>query len=527
MVLERSVHAAADRRDPDLASWNPGLSSPDMEILPEWETLTARTREQVRNNGVASGAVQTAIDRVIGTGLRLVCKPDYKALGLSREWAEEWSRHVEARWRLYANDIDNYCDASRRLDFAGLLAQAYRSYMLSSSEILATIEWLPRRPDKYATAIQMIQPDRLSNPWDIADTDRLRRGVELAEYGVAQAYHIRQAHPSEVGLMGSRNAYSWQRVPAFTPWGRRRVIHVFEQEQPGQTRGKPGFVSVLAEMRVLSRFKRAALEAAIANAMYAAVIESEMPTEDVAAALGGSTSPMKDYLKAKNAFNQENGYATLNGLRVPHLVPGEKFRLLAAEHPTASYAEFEAASLRHLAAGFNMSYEEVSRDYSKTNMSAARVAMNQAWRFFAGRRHHIANKYATQIYAAWLEEAFDRADVEMPAGAPGFIEAKTAWCGCEWIGAPKGHVDELKERQAGGLAYGMYTTSLKRLCAEQGDDWEEVLEQRAYELKRMRELELDPAQPLEVGRRAASSGPKIDPDDGGAGAPNEALGGAA
>ena len=96
MAATRSVHAGADTLDPDLASWNPVLQSPDVELLPEWENLVARTRDITRNHGFASGAVQTHLDNIIGNGLRLVAKPDWRALGQSAEWAAEWSRIVES-----------------------------------------------------------------------------------------------------------------------------------------------------------------------------------------------------------------------------------------------------------------------------------------------------------------------------------------------------------------------------------------------------------------------------------------------
>jgi lambda family phage portal protein len=489
----RSVHGGADRLDPDLFSWNPALQSPDVEILPEWGTMVARTRDMVRNHGIASGAVQTHLDNVIGTGLRLSAKPDWRALGLSPEWADEWSRNVESLWRQFADDIDYNCDYSRRLNFAGLLGQGYRSYLVSS-EMLCTLEWRRRPGIRYATCVQMVQPDRLSNPMGVSNGPMLRSGVRTDDTGEALGYHIRNSHPSDGALAGLGVA-QWKYVPAFTPWGRRRVVHIFDAEQPGQNRGKTGFASVLAKMRVMDRFEKATLQAAIINAMYAAVIESDLGTAEVAGALGDNAkNPLDGYMKAKAAFAREAGNVHFDGARVTHLLPGEKFNLLSPEHPSAAFAEFESATLRHIAAGLNLSYEQLSRDYSKTNYSSARASLLEAWRFFMGRRQQVAGRFAAQVYAAWLEEAISLGDVEVPAGAPSYYQAKTAWCRAEWIGAPKGHVDELKEMQARKVQYhDLWTTTLEKLCAEQGLDWEEVLEQRARELRRMKDLQLDPS----------------------------------
>lgn len=494
MSESRSVHAGADRLNPDLHSWNPVLRSADAEILPEWSTLVARTRDMGRNNGYAAGAIQTHLDNIVGTGLRLSAKPDWRALGLSAEWAEEWSRNTEARWRQYAEDIDCNSDYSRQLNFAGQLGQGYRSY-LTSSELLGTIEWRPRPGVRYATCVQMVLPDRLCNPLGASDGPALRGGVRIDPVtGEALGYHIRNGHPNDAGLSGL-GSMRWQYVPATTDWGRRRVIHIFDAEQPGQHRGKPGFASVLSQMRVMDRYQKAALQAAIVNAMYAAVIESDLGSAEVAGALGG-TSPLDTYMQAKSAFAKEVGPVHFDGARVTHLLPGEKLNLLSAEHPSAAFSEFEAATLRHIAAGLNLSYEQLSRDYSKTNYSSARASLLEAWRFFMGRRHQVAARFAAHVYAAWLEEAIDLGDVEIPKGAPSFYEAKTAWTKALWIGAPKGHIDELKEMNARQIQYGLYTTTLEKLCAEQGEDWEEVLEQRARESRRMTSLGIDPASLL-------------------------------
>jgi capsid protein len=62
--------------------------SPDSDLLEELPTLVSRSRDLARNHGVASGAIQTLVDNVVGTGLRLSALPDYKALGKDKEWAD-------------------------------------------------------------------------------------------------------------------------------------------------------------------------------------------------------------------------------------------------------------------------------------------------------------------------------------------------------------------------------------------------------------------------------------------------------
>lgn len=512
LAMGGPAHYGADLSAPELQTWTPPIYSGDGELLPDYEVLQGRTQDLIRNHGLMSGAVQTHLDNIIGAGLRLSAKPDWRALGQTREWAKEWQKDTESKFAQFANDIDCHCDASRRLQFSGLLAQGYRSY-LTSFEILATAEWLPkRRGARYHTAIQMVDPARLSNPMGRSDEDRLRRGVELGPMGEPSAYHISSALPTDpfpnAGLL------SWKRIQRETSWGRLNVLHVFDAERPGQSRGKHGIVSVLAKSKMLERYEQVALQAAIQNAMYAAVIESSLDWQSVGSALGASSKndPVQTYMGQKGAFHKE-GHIRYNGLKIPHLYPGEQLKFTNPAHPSAAFNSFEEAVLRHLAGGLNLSYEQLSRDYSKSNYSSARAAMLEAYKFFCGRRHFIGGRFATLIYALWLEEAMDKGDVAAPPSAPSFYEAKTAWTRCSWIGPGRGHIDPEKESAAMETDLNTWTTTLEKECSERGLDWEETAEQRAEELKLQSTLTGVPIAEL-MRSRSSSPGPRAGRDGG-------------
>lgn len=469
-----SAFTAADRFSQELAAWLPALTSADAEVLPERDTITARSRDLSRNNGWAHGGIDRELDAVIGDGLRLSAKPDWRALGLSAEWARDWAQEVEGEWRAYTGDPGFYCDAARHNDMAGLQRLAYR-HLAVDGTALAVLLWREERP--WATTVQLVDPDRLSNEQDAPDTRLQRGGIELDEDGAAVAYWIRGGHPND-WLIPDERQWVWERVPRETPWGRPMVVHVYDKERTGLTRGLGRLTAVLERLKMLDRYDRIELQAAVLNAILAAFIESPFDHEMMADAMQ-TVSP---YQEERARFHKSRN-VMLGGVRIPTLFPGEKLSFQSAARPHTAFGEFEGSVLRSIASGIGISYEQLSQDWSKTNYSSARAALLEVWRTLLRRRAAFARSFCTPIYAAWLEEALDRGVIRLPAGAPDFWSprAHAAYLRCRWIGPGRGWVDPVKEAQASVMRVDAGVSTLEAECAEQGLDWQEVAEQQAAE----------------------------------------------
>lgn len=479
-------YEAGDPLSAELSGWHPSLWSADAEWLSERNSVIARVRDLVRNNGWAAGAVRRECESVIGAQLRLNYKPNYHALGLDAEWAAEFARQVEAKWREYNQDPGFYADAERHNTVSGLMGLAYRHYAVEGDSF-AVLLWRPERLGKYSTVIQVIDPDRLSNPYDAVDQDRLRGGVEIDEDNAAVAYHIRKRHPFDVSW-GRVHAFEWERVARETDWGRPVAVHFFDKERAGQTRGSSRLASIVEPLKMDHGLGKATLGAAVLNAILAAFIESPFDpamVEEGFAAQGG----LNKYQAERTEFHRDSRLS-LGGVRIKHLFPGEKFTMNNVTQPSGNFEPFELSVLRKVASGLGLSYEQLTQDWSKTNYSSARAALLETWRGFTARRTSFTQRFCTPIFAAWLEEAIDIGEIELPDGAPDFYDARAAWVSCSWIGPARGWVDPVKEAQAAGLRIEGGLSTLQQECAEQGLDWEEVLDQQAREREARKRLGL-------------------------------------
>ena len=522
------AHEGADRTSRELGTWQPVVRSPDSDINREKDTLDNRGIDIVRNDGFMHGAVSIHRDSIVGSQFRLNSRPNYKVLGLDETWAEEFQEEVEAKFTLYAESDDCWIDASRHNTLTGLIRLGIGQFFFQG-EVLGTMEWMKGARRPFRTAFQAVDPARLSNPNDLADTEFLRRGIERDSYGAPLAYHFRMAHPRD--LIAPDKLYQWRRVETRKPWGRLMVVHIIEQLRPDQSRGVAEMVSVLKEMRMTKRFHEIVLQNAVVNATFAAAIESELPPEAAMEMIGvGETqnSKMAMMLQEIAAYNGGSRNIAIDGVKIPHLYPNTKLKLLPAGTPGGVGQDFENSLLRHVASALGLSYEQFSRDYTKTNYSSARASMNETWKYMQSRKKSVADRQANAIFSCWLEEAINTGQItSMPKSAPSFYEGqnKDAYCAATWIGAPRGQVDEMKETQAANLRMSSGTSTLEIECSKLGLDWREVLRQRAREQTLATELGvvLNVAPTKPGTNSAARDGEQTDDtnNDGGDAAGNE------
>lgn len=458
----------ADRVSKEMLSWTPILSPLDAELPTVRNELAARARDLSRNNGWAAGLKQHGIDTIVGAGWKRQSLPNYRVLGQTFKWQYEFGRLSQAFWQLHADDQGRYIDAARRCNFRGLLGQAFLSWW-HTGEIAAQMMWLPGRGGRYATAVQMIAPARISNPHGQPDTPFLRDGVELDAHGAPVAYWVRKRHPGDVLSEGQ---FEWVRVPRETSWGRPLFIHAFEVEEDGQSRGFTPLTSLIEALRLHEIYERAEASAALLNAVFAAVLRTQ-PGYDAEA-----------LAEIMGAEPDEGGNQVLrlnDGTIVPKLPTGFDLDFKQSNRPSSAFAEFERQVLRRAAAGSGRSYEEIARDYSQTNYSSHRAAMLQTWRYVTGKQCFIGESFADLVHGCVLEEMIDAGDVELPPGAPDFQDARGAYCAGYWIGPGRGQVDELKETQAAAARPRHFLSTRTTEAATQGEDFEDIVDGLARE----------------------------------------------
>lgn len=480
--LGTNAYEGAGTRGTFMAGWPAHLMSSDREYLPARHGVVARTRDITRNDPIAASGVSRKTNAAVGRGWRFSSKPNARALGITPDAARELGQIIQTEWQLYANSYDFQVDAERRGAWGQLLRMA-ANHLSKDGEGLAQVIYADDDTRaRYKTCLKMIDPDRLSNPMGQMDTDILRGGVETTAGGVPVAYHIRERHPADIGF--SSRTQHWVRHSRYsTPLGRPNILHFFDRERAGQTRGISKFASTLKAFRGFSRFTDATIQAATINALILGYIKSSAGPQ--AASEFFSSDKLTDYEKDREAFYGRNPVQMGDAI-MPALPLGDEINLATASKDVTSFEGFTRAIIRLIAAALGVTYEEISMDYSQTNYSSARAAMVHAWAEIQSFMSVIETQLVKPFFVAWLEEAFDNGYITPPAGAPDFYDAIDAYADGRWLGPGRGYIDPTKEILAAAARIEAGISTLEKECAEQGEDYEEILDQLAHE-QHMRE----------------------------------------
>jgi len=491
------AYDGAARFDKNISSWVPPLQSADADLLPDKGLIDARSRDVGRNDAYVQGGATIHKDGIVGALYALNAKPNTAALeavdpSLNEDWATEFQKEVEALFTVWAESPRKWVDASGQNTFTSLIRLTTGVYTFAG-ESLATVEWVNERGRDFKTAIQMVDTDRLQQPDNVAQNPLIRGGVRHNKRGKHLSYFIRVDHPTDYRSMAlsTTSPFAFKEVKAEKPWGRKQVIYIREQQRVDQTRAVSEIVSALKEIHITRKFRDVTLQNAVVNAMYAASIESDLPPEAAYQQLGAGNvgqsvaSYAEAFLGAVSEYVGSSKHMKLDGVKVPHMFPGTKFKLHPAGNPGGVGQDFETGLLRYIASSLNISYEELARDFTKTNYSSARAAMASTWRFMQSRKKLVADEMANAIYRLWLEEAINNGKLKtFPAAKAAVLYTEgvlnlmfDALSSCDWIGAARGQIDELKETQAAVLRikYGLSTheDELARL----GKDYRKVYAQ--------------------------------------------------
>jgi lambda family phage portal protein len=496
----------AARRSRLNRDWIPTLGSADTDSLFDLDKLRAESRDLRRNDGYAQ-VLTCMVNHVVGCGLFPHASMDGEALGLTDEQADKAQDEQDAAFYVWADKAD----AGGLFDFAGLTDLIYTANIEDGEAFAQRIQLTPAQMQEvdtpYSLAYALIDPDRVQSPsGQVIDREvkpnghRLKHGIEYDASGRRYRYWVLKDHPAEKRLGFRRDEFFT--VPA------AEMHHVFRPLRVGQTRGVPYLAPEMDTFRMLDRLFEAELVTALVVACHSVFIRKNNPDADD----DPSVSTQSDGQKVQQL---EPGMVTYLGR------DEEPFNF-NPNRPGNTFPPFVEILLRKMSTGLNLPYEFLAKDFTKTNFSGGRQAALLAQKFFDSEQTRLVRQWCRPARTALMREAIMRGDVTPPLE---LTPARAAvYFRATWAGPGYGYVDPGVEVDSSLAAVSGGLSTLHDECGRVGRNVNDVMRQRAKEMRLAKRLGLDlsvdrPAPGSPVTSSPATTPPPREPGTSNADAP--------
>jgi lambda family phage portal protein len=361
-----------------------GSSSADAELATSLARLRNRSRQMLRDSPYAKRAQQIVVNNVIGAGIGVQGQVtttrggDSKRVNaaIEREWSE-WSSPES-------------CHTGGELCFADF-ERAVMGEVFVAGEVFIRLHPLKRGRSRVPLSLELIEAERVPDGFETSLTPNVntgnadvRMGIERDRFGKPIAYWIRQRHPGDLRNASPFANEELERVPA------DQMVHLRLIKRWPQTRGEPWLHTVLNRLNDMNEYSALEVQAARASAALFATIQT--PEEQ---------SPMADGTEG----DDDKPVVNIDPLTVQELAPGEKLELHNPQRPNTALDPFMRYMLREFAAGADLSYESVSRDYSQTNYSGGRhgvIDERDGWRVL---QQWFVRGLRQRLHRVWMERA--------------------------------------------------------------------------------------------------------------------------
>lgn len=481
-----ALDGMADSSRPTLGTSMPPMRTFDLESRITHVPASAHARHLASVSGYLAHGIELMTAWMVGgDGLRLNLTPNASELGWTDDEARDFSVAAETLFREWADDAQT-CDARGLRKFGALQQQAVRSWLLTG-DVLAKLDYGPKRGARWRTAIDVLDPLRVRTPI-YQQRVTVLDGIEVDARGRPVALHV-----LPVDGIGQT-----ARVP-FYSGNKRLVAHIFDGDA-GAVRGVSPIAPAVGGLLQSMSAADAAVLAAHLNSLILATITSDLPSEAVMRQLGaGDDDPLSKLMGARiewhEALKEKRADVRLgHNSRVVHLSTGERLDMHGSKNGFDDFDTILKHGLRELARALGISYESLTSDKGGATYSSLKYASVQERAIVDRRRKTLAEPFAEWALEAVLEEAVATGRLKFPqrgvyrrmSSLDAFRELKPHMLRAEWVGPAQSDPDEYKAARAAKLRMEMGISAPSDEIAATGKDPDATMDKIAADREAMR-----------------------------------------
>jgi lambda family phage portal protein len=459
---------AVSRLTASLQAWSGSINA---DLDASLVALRARARHLAANHEYGRRFLTLAAANIVGPRGPTLQVRAYNVNGKTLD--KPANDALEVHWQRWGR----ICDVRGQLTLPSMLRVCVKGVARDGE---ALIRKVANRSLPYGLQLQLLEADRLDESINryLDNGNIVRMGVEFNSWLKPQALYIKAAHP---GDNYQQRAAVVERVPI------EQCYHVYVPERAEQGRGYTWFHAVVIRQAMLQGYEESAITAARVGASKVGFFKRAK----------GEASPLEqlaDTKTAEGALQMDAEPGTFH-----ELPPGVEFDTFDPDYPHQNFESFVVQCLRGLAAGLDVDYASLSSDRSRENFSSIRTGTLESREVWMLLQEWLIDALLVPLYQDWLASALLTGSITLldsgktlPADKYAKFREASRFRGRRWS-----WVDPLKDAQAAEKLLQLRLTTRTRLAAEQGVDFEDIVDELAQEEQMLKAagLQSAPAQP--------------------------------
>ncbi len=426
-----------------LSTWGTSSSGPNRALFSSLSSIIFRSRELDRNNSLASGAADSFVSNLVGSGISPRWQIDDKKL----------KAEIQQLWLDSCDELD----FSGRCSFTGLLSLIARTFFVSGSCLVRFRPKSPRSGLIVPLQLQVLEPDHLDFSYNTIapNGNEIRMSIEFDKAGHIVAYWLYKEHPGEsfLGLAGGMTERI--RVPA------SEILHIYRMRRPGQIHGLPAMAPVVVKLHDIDQCVDAELVRRKTTAMFGGFIK-EPPSESL------GVSPLG---KRADDDSEDREVVALEPGTFPVLPPGMDVVFSNPKDVSGNYVDWMKQQLRDVARGLGLTYEQLTGDLEDVNYSSIRAGLLEARRLYRQIQQEVLIfQFCRPVALYWMDQAV----LSGALSIPDYADNRRKYTRIRWRPDGWPWVDPFKDIKAEIMAIRAGIKSRTRSIAERGDDAETV-----------------------------------------------------
>lgn len=464
-ILARGYDGAGESRYRTHQAYNRAPIGDEDSVIGAYDRskLRLEARDMFRNHALVHGAVDRISSYAIGNGLW--------PQAMSTD--ENWNNEAEAFWKQIFVPT---CDYRQH---QGVTFVSFQKMTVSERLLSGEVGYILLTNGQ----IQPIEAERIATPNDYKKDPNVIEGIRRSPGGIVVGYYVLPRKNGNGALDYTKYKYV----------KRENFIHCWEETRPDMLHGIPDLAPIINKLRDYDTTDENVLAKIKADSMTWLLRKR---------ASGGVANDRNrdSYQIEQSTDTNPQRVEKIEGLRMINLKTNEDYQPFESKTPNQHYVPYMEHELRVISQCFNLPYEFLMLIFTAGSYSAQRAAMLHAHSTIMDWVDWVNRVLNSRVWNWRIAKAIKHKEI---APAPLDENGVSQWWRVDWSLPPWREIDADKQAKGDLAFFKMGRRSLKSMIRSEGRDRDDVLREKAEDLKRAKEIAaeygVDPDKLIETG----------------------------